>query len=230
MTENLDGTESVLDGGANPPVEEGKPADSISANPLQKTVESLEHRFGSMEAVLKGLQKDRDRASNRALEEVGDLRKAFGEVQTLMKRGMSEEEAFDALEGRKADQEFRSAVFELRDAFKGGTRPAAVAGSTEETARVFAEYGLSESDPAVTRLFALKGVELRAAAADLAFRQASTKPPSPSEARSVVGGAATPRDTQSKIEELSKLQKSPSKNREAIKKLTAELDSAGWGG
>ena len=82
-----------------------------------------------------------------------------------------------------------------------GSSPAG--NGADEVAQIISQYHLDEKDPSVAKLYTLKGAELKAEAADMAFRRATKQPPSP-EGAPVLG--SPPASAESDVDLLGKLQ------------------------
>lgn len=175
MTDELESGQTAADSGEPTPQVTAK-GDKQASNSAIQPQENVGERLTRIERMVYSLQSGKDRAVNKTLGEVSELRKAFGEVQALMKRGLSEEDAFEQLENRKADREFREAVLELRDALKGGKAPSAQAGGASEAADVIAKAKLDPADPEVVRILREYGGDPVALALEAGKLSAREKP------------------------------------------------------
>ena len=175
MTDELESGQPAVDSGEPTPQVAPK-GDKQASHSASQPQENVGERLARIEKMVSSLQSGKDRAVSQTLGEVDELRKAFGEVQALMKRGLSEDDAFDQLESRKADQEFRGAVLELRDALKGGKSPSAQAGGASEAANVIAKAKLDPADPEVVRILREYGSDPVALALEAGKLSARARP------------------------------------------------------
>jgi len=195
--ENLDSGQGPADGGqpSSQVAGNGDKRSSGSATPEQDV---LGERLTRMEKMISSLQGDKDRSVKRVEGEVGELRKTFGELQSLIKGGLSEDEAFEKLEGKRADADFRDAVFEIRNALKNGSFSARAGGAKEQPS-VIAQYGLDANDPEVIAnvLSQTDQKDAEIAALKIAHRRSNQKPASPSEVGSISSKSAPTEDASS---------------------------------
>jgi len=159
---------------------------SFDATKLQSLIEGFGRRIEEIDARTKSLQGDKDRAVVKTKKEVEELKAKIAEYEKLKSKGM---EPDDALE----EMDFRQTVRQLQDQLSRlgpvQTPPAGTgASATEEAAKVIEQYKLDPNDPAVSKLFSLKGDALRAEAADMALRKLNQAPPDASAASSITGG------------------------------------------
>lgn len=226
MNQNSENEADVVESGLpNSQTTKDKLQDSSQAKQEQ---ENFADRIKRIEGMVELMQSNKDKGVNKALSEVGEMRKTLSEVQQLMKKGLSEEEAFDSIEAKKSDNEFKSAVLELRDYLKSGNSlPVQAGGATEKANGVdVSQYDLDPNDPDVVQkvLSLTDPKEAELAALKLAFNRQKQQP-SASAVSGVVSKPAPVQDESSKIARLTELQKTPSKHKTEIDKLTKEL---GW--
>jgi len=122
-----------------------KPGSSSAGQPQGE----IEERLKRIEKMVSSFQSGKDRAVDKVSKDNTELRESLSALQSLMKKGLSEDEAFEELDNRKGDSEFRSAVIELRNALTGGKPLPAQASEAVDMASVITQYGLSYSDPIV---------------------------------------------------------------------------------
>lgn len=188
-------------------------------------------RIKRIEKMVETIQSDKDKGVNKALNGVDELRKSFSEVQSLMKKGLSEDEAFEQLEGRKADSEFKQAVLELRDALKGGkslpvqANGAQAVPSVVEVLKQYPELDANDTDVVSKILSLTDPKEAEYQALKLIRSRATQTTPSASAASPLSGTPPKPTNEAEKIARLAELQKTPSKFKAEIAKLETEL---GW--
>lgn len=214
---NLEGAE-----GNQPAVspEQGK---SIAGQP-QSSHEFLELKKGydRLEKELKGLQSRQDKSTN-------EVQRFMEEVKGQMAKGLSLDEAEQAVHANRKAAEKDELLNQIAAKLGIGNSPQSVTGNNrntaDEVASVFGEYNVDPNDPEAVPLLELQGTDLVKAVSKLAIKRAKQSTPDSSEAPSIGGGAARTMNEDEKIKKLSELQKSPSKNREAIKALETEL---GW--
>ncbi len=204
-----------------------KSHDSSSATPSQ---DLIGERIKRIEAMVETMQSNKDKGVNKALSEVGELRKSFSEIQGLMKKGLSEDEAFEQLANREAQSEFQKAIIEVRDLLKGGkslSTQASGAQATPGVAEVIKDYGLDANDPDVIAsvLSQTDPKDAEIAAARLKFRRSTQPTPSPTAASTIVSAPAQPPDQQELLKRLQVLQANPSKNWKEMDELEKKL---GW--
>mgnify|MGYP001612159682 CR=1 FL=1 len=185
--------------------EDGQPSpttpgagDKHNSSSASQPQDALGERLTRIEKMLSSFQSGKDRAIDKTRSEVDELRKAFSDVQTLMKKGLSEEEAFDELEGRKVDSEFKQAVLELRDALKGGKSLPVQAGGAQavpsvvEVLNSFKELDANDPDVVSKVLSLTDAKEAEFAALKLIRQRTAQKPPSPSAAATIAGKPSSP--------------------------------------
>jgi hypothetical protein len=105
--------------------------------------------------------------------------------------------------------------------------------ATQEVAEVVKKLNLDANDPEVIEK--LRGTyrnrdHFEATLAQMALARATKPQPSAAESATIQAQPSTPVDVSAKIAQLQKLQREPTRNREAIAKLSAELDAVNWGG
>ena len=187
-----------------------------------KQLELLQSRIDAFEKQLRGQQKGTDKEIGRVKAEVNDISGKIGRILELNGKGLDQ----NAIER------------ELKlDALVGTESPApaapapdkAVSGQSLDADSLLSTLKFVENDPALAALkikYAGDPQSLVKAAADLRIQQLTIPPAGPAGALLPQGGTSpVGPDMQAKIDELAKLQKTPTQNREAIKKLKAEL---GW--
>jgi len=214
---NLEGAE-----GNQPAVspEQGK---SIAGQP-QSSHELLELKKGydRLEKELKGLQSRQDKSTN-------EVQRFMEEVKGQMAKGLSLDEAEQAVHANRKAAEKDELLYQIATKLGIGNSPQSVTGNNrntaDEVAGVFSEYNVDPNDPEAVPLLELRGTDLVKAVSKLAIKRAKQSTPDSSEAPSIGGSAARTTNEDEKIRKLAELQKSPSKNREAIKALETEL---GW--
>ena len=172
-------------------VSDGDKHNSNSASQPQE----LGERLNRIEKMLSSIQSGKDRAVDKTRSEVSELRKSLSEVQSLMKKGLSEDEAFEQLEGRKADNEFKQAVLELRDALKGGkSLPVQANGAKVEPSviEVLNQFNLDANDPDVIANVLSQSDPDKAELAASRLARKRANPPSASAASPVAGTPPPP--------------------------------------
>lgn len=199
---------------------------------LQAVLERLNH----VEKLAQSLQGDKDRGVKKALHDVDELRKSFGDVQAMMKKGLTEDEAFEQLEGRKAEDEFKRAVLEVRDLLKGGTSLSAQASGADKSgyiAQAVAEADLPADDPRVTDWMRNLPPEIREDADKLLaeavrFKKKLASPPPNPSAVSPQGSPPPPapdaKVIEAKIARLNKMYKNPSAYKAELPAMEKELE------
>lgn len=166
-------------GGNQPPVSE-KPIEG-EAERLSKLFDAkLSDALKPVLAEIRGVQSRQDKDRN-------GLREVLDEFNKLRAKGLSDEDAANAMiEGRKS-QEKDELLYKIAQKVGVIEPPSTqvpgkdVSGADEAT-RTLEQYHLDGNDPAVLPLLSLKGAELKAAAADLAYRRATQPAPSPTAA------------------------------------------------
>ena len=214
---NLEGAE-----GNQPAVspEQGK---SIAGQP-QNSQEFLELKKGydRLEKELKGLQSRQDKSTN-------EVQRFMEDVKSQMAKGLSLDEAEQAVHANRKAAEKDELLYQIATKLGIGNSPQTATGTStnaaDEVASVFSEYSVNPNDPEAIPLLELRGTDLVKAVSKLAIKRAKQSTPDSSEAPSLTGGAARVMNDDEKIAKLSELQKSPTKNRDAIKALEKEL---GW--
>lgn len=214
---NLEGAE-----GNQPAVspEQGK---SIAGQP-QNSHEFLELKKGydRLEKELKGLQSRQDKSTN-------EVQRFMEDVKSQMAKGLSLDEAEQAVHANRKAAEKDELLYQIATKLGIGNSPQTATGTStnaaDEVASVFSEYSVNPNDPEAIPLLELRGTDLVKAVSKLAIKRAKQSTPDSSEAPSLTGGAARVMNDDEKIAKLSELQKSPTKNRDAIKALEKEL---GW--
>jgi hypothetical protein len=149
MAENDLERGNELEGGAQPSATSSDTQPHHSSQASQAATDVAE-RIKRLEAMVETMQSNKDKGVNKALTEVGELRQTLGEVQKLIKKGYSEDEAFEAIEAKKADDEFRQAVLELSKSLKSGSLPVQANGAQAKPSVIdVTELGLDANDPEV---------------------------------------------------------------------------------
>lgn len=175
-------------------VSDGDKHNSNSASQPQE----LGERLSRIEKMLSSIQSGKDRAVDKTRSEVSELRKSLGEVQSLMKKGLSEDEAFEQLEGRKADSEFKQAVLELRDALKGGkslpvqANGAQAVPSVVDVLKQFPELDVNDPDVVSKVLTLTDAKEAELAIHRLVRQRSNPTPPSASASSPLQGTPPRP--------------------------------------
>lgn len=209
---------------------QGDSGNSFDASKLQTTIESLMKRLDEVDARSKALQGDKDRAVNKASAEIDDLKRKFAEIEKLKKAGLNEDDAFTELKFRDEIREVREKLSSINPAQPS---PAGNGnGLAVEQAKVLSEYGLDGNDPEVIEKVLKQPwkspAELENLALKVAYKRATSSPPSPAASTSVQGVPAGMSDTASLVQKLGEMQRTPSKYRKEIAEITAKLDARGW--
>jgi outer membrane murein-binding lipoprotein Lpp len=140
---------------------------SFDATKLQSAIDSLSSKIGEIDARTKTLQGDKDRGVQKAKTEVEELKRKIAEIEKLKKAGLDEDGAIEEHSFREDIRFIKEALPKLVSA---QAQPAGNSqGPVEEVANVLKKYGLPENDPAVAKLYGLRGDALRAEAADMAL-------------------------------------------------------------
>lgn len=214
---NLDGAE-----GNQPAVspEQGK---SIDGKP-QSSQEFLQLKQGydRLEKELKGLQSRQDKSTN-------EVQRFMEDVKGQMAKGLSLDEAEQAVHANRKAAQKDDLLNQIAAKLGIGNSPQTATGTSanaaDEAVSVFQEYSVDPNDPEAIPLLELRGTDLVKAVSKLAIKRAKQSTPDSSEAPSITGSAPRAVNEDEKIRKLSELQRSPTKNRDAIKALEKEL---GW--
>ena len=214
---NLDGAE-----GNQPAVspEQGK---SIDGKP-QSSHEFLELKQGyaRLEKELKGLQSRQDKSTN-------EVQRFMEDVKGQMAKGLSLDEAEQAVHANRKATQRENLLDQIAAKLGIGNSPQTVTGTSpnaaDEAVSVFSEYNVDPNDPEAIPLLELRGTDLVKAVSKLAIKRAKQSTPDSSEAPSITGSAPRAVNEDEKIRKLAELQRTPTKNRDAIKALEKEL---GW--
>lgn len=214
---NLEGAE-----GNQPPVspEQGK---SIDGKP-QSSQEFLQLKQGydRLEKELKGLQSRQDKSTN-------EVQRFMEDVKGQMAKGLSLDEAEQAVHANRKAAQKDDLLNQIAAKLGIGNSPQTATGTSanaaDEAVSVFQEYSVDPNDPEAIPLLELRGTDLVKAVSKLAIKRAKQSTPDSSEAPSITGSAPRAVNEDEKIRKLSELQRSPTKNRDAIKALEKEL---GW--
>jgi hypothetical protein len=236
MTDNLNvGTEAP--GGAD-----GTPSQSVSPQAQQpidsdatKLLASLEskfvERFTNLEKQITGL----GGVQSRIDQSQNAFQAQLARYNQLTEKGFKPEEAITEMQRVDADAQWRqsleSKLNQLAAALgSGGTAP----GAQQMVAKVFEQYQLDPKDPYVASQLQGKSFANETEAelfAARVFRDKALSPnPNLAQQSSTPGAASGSNDVQAKIERLTELQRTPTRNRDEILRLTAELESVNWGG
>jgi hypothetical protein len=227
-TKTLDSGSQVVDGeqpNSQVTTESVKPGSSSGSQPQE-----IEERLKRIEKMVSSFQSGKDRGITRVQDENAELRKNLADLQTLMKKGLSEDEAFEQLGSRKADEEFKQAVFELRDAIKGSKSVPAQAGGAFDPTEVILDLNLDPNDPVVKAAFDGKQFTLEQAEATAArLVREKKKQPIPNSAQmpsSPVQPRATQDETAALMERFEKAKMFPTSPE--YKEVKKKLDERGW--
>lgn len=230
MTDQNEDSGQELTGSRQPSSQNVSGGDKHNSNSASQPQDVLGERLTRIEKMLSSIQSGKDRAVDKTRSEVNDLRKSLSDVQSLMKKGLSEDEAFEQLEGRKADNEFKQAVLELRDALKGGkslpvqANGAKVEPSVVEVLKQFPDLDANDPDVIANVLSQQDPDKAELAASRLIRKRASQ--PSPTAAGAIEGKPPAPAPDQAAlVSELRSLQLNPTKNMKRMGEIEKIL---GW--
>ena len=195
MTDQNEDSGQELTGSGQPSSQNVSGGDKHNSNSASQPQDVLGERLTRIEKMLSSIQSGKDRAVDKTRTEVSELRKSLSDVQNLMKKGLSEDEAFEQLEGRKADNEFKQAVLELRDALKGGkSLPVQANGAKVEPSviEVLNQFNLDANDPDVIANVLSQSDPDKAELAASRLARKRANPPSASAASPVAGTPPPP--------------------------------------
>lgn len=202
---------------------EGAPQQSQELLEIKKALELTR-------SELKGLQSRQDKETN-------EVQRFMGEVKKRMAKGMSLEEAEQAVVADEQAAKKDDLLFKIAQKVGVLDSPSdnpAGNGQTPtfDVASTLSKYELEANDPEVIERI-LRGnfktpEDAELAALRLAYQRAKPNQPSPSAAPPLTGSVPRESDTPALIEKLAKLQKTPTQNRDEIKQLKAELDKRSW--
>lgn len=206
---NLEGAE-----GNQPPV---SPEQGTSIDGKQQSSQEfleLKQGYARLEKELKGLQSRQDKSTN-------EVQRFMEDVKGQMAKGLSLDEAEQAVHANRKAAEKDELLYQIASKLGIGNSPQTVTGNNtnaaDEAVSVFSEYNVDPNDPEAIPLLDLRGTDLVKAVSKLAIKRAKQSTTDSSEAPSLTGGPARVMNDDEKISKLSELQKSPTKNREAIK-------------
>lgn len=214
---NLDGAEG------NQPAVSSEQGKSIDGKP-QSSQELLELKQGyaRLEKELKGLQSRQDKSTN-------EVQRFMEDVKGQMAKGLSLDEAEQAVHANRKAAQKDDLLNQIAAKLGIGNSPQNATGTSanaaDEAVSVFSEYSVDPNDPEAIPLLELRGTDLVKAVSKLAIKRAKQSTPDSSEAPSITGSAPRAVNEDEKIRKLAELQRSPTKNRDAIKALEKEL---GW--
>ena len=228
--QNLESGDNLVEGEQpSSATSKGGSHDSSSAN---QTQDLIGERIKRIEKMVETMQSNKDKGVNKALNEVEELRKSFSEVQSLMKKGLSEDEAFETLESRKAESEFQRAIVEVRDLLKGGKSLSTQASGAQiepSVAKVINEYNLDANDPEVIAsvLTQTDPKDAEIAAARLMNRRQSQPSASASAASTIVSTPSAPANVDSLTIQYQKEMSAAQGNPSLARALKAEYAKRG---
>lgn len=232
--QDMDNDQAKADGSvANTPGSNGNGASggSFDASKLQATLEKLSSKLEEVDARSRALQGDKDRSVTKTSKELEILKKQFAEIEKLTKGGLDLDAAVEEYDFRATVRDLKS---QLGQATSVSTPPVGNGESgTADVAKVFEQFGLDPKDPRVLVEMQKSHKDpdaLELAAYKLSKSLATAPNPTPSQNPAMQDGGAAHENVSDKIARLQLLQKTPTKNVAAIKKLVAELDAANWGG
>jgi hypothetical protein len=191
----------------------------------QKTLEALTSKLEEVDARSKALQGDKDRGVAQTKKEVEELKRQIAEVRKLEKAGFSEDAAVEEFDFRESVRQLKEALPTLASVLASG--PGKAVDETSEAAKVISEYGLSDSDPSVARLYSLKGDALKAAAADMAYRRAKPQQPSAADAPVLSGAPASSESPESLLKNYQKDMKAAQGKPSDVRATMAKYKSLG---
>ena len=151
------------------------------------------------------------------------------DVKGQMAKGLSLDEAEQAVHANRNAAQKDDLLNQIAAKLGIGNSPQTATGTSanaaDEAVSVFQEYSVDPNDPEAIPFLELRGADLVKAVSKLAIKRAKQSTPDSSEAPSITGNAPRAVNEDEKIKKLSELQRSPTKNRDAIKALEKEL---GW--
>lgn len=210
----------VVDGAA-PATQE--PVSKTIDDPITKLLSDFGGKIELIQKELRGLQGRQDKQDSA-------FKTQMAEYDKLIKRGMSHDEAVDALENKQRESstlaDLQKKYDDLAKRLEGGQPKSA----TQEVVTAFEQFGLDLKDPRVIiemqKPYANMADALLAAFT-LKQSMSSTPNPNPAQAPAPAGGDAARVDAQALIAESEALMSNPSKNYERIMKIQEELQRAG---
>ena len=227
-TQTLDSGSQVVDGeqpNSQVAAENVKPGSSSGGQ-----TQEIEERLKRIEKMVSSFQSGKDRGITKVQDENAELRKNLADLQALMKKGLSEDEAFEQLGNRKADDEFKQAILEVRDFLKGGKPVPAQAGGAFDPTEVITDLGLDPNDPVVRAAFDGKHLTLEQAEATAArLVREKKRQPTPTSAQMPAKTAQPVKDATNPelTEEYKTKMKSARGNRTLINSLREEYKKKG---
>ena len=216
LDNKVDGNSQAGTGAAEQPTSPTSPAGSQQ---LPDYVTALQSQVEQLTGMMKGLQKGTDK-------QIGQVRGDIKRILELGSKGLDE--------GAIQRELFIDQMMNGQPQNAPAQPPAGSEqkGTSLDVDTVVASLQFQPNDPALAALkikFSSDPQGLVKAAADLRLSQLQTPNPSPATLPSVQGNLQGISETaQAKIDRLQELQKSPSKNRMEIIRLTAELEASGW--
>jgi chromosome segregation ATPase len=214
----------------NQKVEEGavsQPEEQVSKSIDDKTIKLLSDLGGQVETLqkeLRGLQGRQDKVDST-------FKQTMADYQKLLNRGMSHEEAVDALESKQKETstltELQKQVQELAQQL-AGRQPNPEA--TQQVVKAFESFDLDMKDPrvlvAMQKHYPKMGDALEAA---FKLKEELSKSPNPakSQSASAEGANTGSIDVAALVAESEVLMREPSKNYERILEINDALRKAG---
>ena len=228
-------SDETLDGGSpnggtpTSPNAGGSQGQSVSGSSgnAQTPQTEIEKKLAYLETQYNALKSEKDRGVSRVEKRVDDFEKKFDEVQKLISRGYSRDEAFEQIQLKETVESLKSQIQQGTSVQTGNAGNGN--GSAVDRAKTLQQYGLSENDPDVAaelngKAFASE-IELENAALKIAFKRANRPQPDASAAPVAQGAPVTVGSNAESVARLEKLQQDPIRNRKEI----AEIEKAlGW--
>jgi len=198
---------------------------SIDAKKLQSAIDDLTRRLDEVDTRARTVQGEKDKTLSKTTKEVEELKRQIAEIEKLKKSGLDPDAAIEEFSFREEVRGLKDQLARLNPA-SAKSAGNGVSGVATEAQRLANELKLDLNDKDIADAVASGNVTTL-------FKVAMGKQsPSPSSLELPPPSGQTPQkiDVDAKIAQLAEMQKTPSKYRAQIKKITEELDAVKWGG
>lgn len=154
---------------------QGQSDSNGSSASQSQSLETVLSRLEELDKRTRALQGEKDRGVNQNKREVEELKTKIAEIEKLTKRGMTQDEAIEALSEREELLE-AARILRSQQSDKARTSPVGNgAGEAADKAKVLAQYGLNENDPDVAAQLQSES-DVEKVALRVAFKRSQKQP------------------------------------------------------
>ena len=207
-------------------------AEGTTTPPVSKPIESAPQQSQELLEIKKALELTRSELKglqSRQDKEQNEVQRFMGEVKKRMAKGMSLEEAEQAVTAENQAAQKDELLYKIAQKVGVLDSPSTPApagngqGQTVDVASTLSKYGLNENDPDVAAELASER-DVEKAALRVALKRSKQPTPDASASSSVTGNAPPVSNDGELVAELQKLQKDPVRNAKKIREVEAKLN------